>query len=295
MSKFEEIYNEYSRLLAEADYNDNAEAQHLLGIMYLTGVDVMGAASKEAALHYFEEAAWKEPDAKVDLGMMFEYGLVNDENEETEFGFPSYQVIPYYKEALGMLDKYGLSLPDGDGGKKDTRIAFVNLGMMYENGIYVKKNEKVAFKYYYSAAHDGLKEAQYKLGQMYLNGTVIDRNFNEAFKYMNMSANQGCPFAQNDLGVMYDEGLGITADPTKALEYYKAAAAQGHIEAFYNIGLAYEEGRGVSKDVRIAVEYFEKAAKKGHYEASLKVDKWFSSFNEQLEEFGLHYNRKEDD
>lgn len=48
--------------------------------------------------------------------------------------------------------------------------ATFNLGVCYETGIGVEKNEQKAFKYYFKAAHLGHNKAMYNLGVFYAKG-----------------------------------------------------------------------------------------------------------------------------
>ena len=55
-----------------------------------------------------------------------------------------------------------------------------NLGVMYENGEGVLKDDKQAVKWYQKAADQGNASAQYNLGAMYADSTVVLKDLSKA-------------------------------------------------------------------------------------------------------------------
>jgi TPR repeat protein len=109
-------------------------------------------------------------------------------------------------------------------------VAQFNLGLMYDNGQGVSKDEAEATKWYRLAADQGRADAQYQLGHLYYKQT----NYAEAVRWFRLAADQGRADAQSNLGAMYAEGDGIPQDLAQALKWFILAAAQNHREAIEN-------------------------------------------------------------
>jgi len=105
------------------------------------------------------------------------------------------------------------------------------LGVMYNHGKGVPKDNKEALKWYRKAAsqEDGL--AQTMLGYMYYDGEGVPKDYKEAFKWYRKAASQEASPAQFQLGQMYHLGLGVPKDNKEALEWYRKAASNGLAEA----------------------------------------------------------------
>jgi len=131
-----------------------------------------------------------------------------------------------------------------------------NLGLAYNNGMGVLRNDKEAFKWYKKAADQGLVDAQYNVGAIYFEGQSVHKDYKEAFKWWRLAANQGYGMAQVNLGNMYHSGNGVQKDYKEAFKWSKKAADQGLSQAQYNLGLLYSNGQGVTQDYVRAYMYF---------------------------------------
>jgi TPR repeat protein len=87
----------------------------------------------------------------------------------------------------------------------DTSAQF-SLGVMYQYGQGVRRNDVEAVKWYRLAADQGKAEAQCYLGIMYSNGYGVPKNDAEAARWYRLSAEQGFARAQAYLGAMYADG-----------------------------------------------------------------------------------------
>lgn len=105
------------------------------------------------------------------------------------------------------------------------------LGLMYDKGRGVAKDQYEAVKWYRKAAEQGYKWGQYNLALMYYDGTGVSSNFEEAAKWCKKAAEQGHANAQNKLGYMYYIGIGVGKDIEEAKKWYKKAAEQGNENA----------------------------------------------------------------
>jgi TPR repeat protein len=109
-------------------------------------------------------------------------------------------------------------------------IAQFNVGLMYDNGQGVSKDEVQAMKWYRLAAGQGRSDAQYQLGHLYYR----QDNYAEAAKWFHLAADQGRADAQSNLGSMYADGEGVPQDFVQALMWFTLAAAQNHRDGIEN-------------------------------------------------------------
>jgi hypothetical protein len=65
------------------------------------------------------------------------------------------------------------------------------LGKMYEEGLGVPQDSKLAAKWYLKAAEKGNGQAQYKMGTMYTRGRGVPRDIMEAAKWFAKAGRQG--------------------------------------------------------------------------------------------------------
>ncbi len=107
-------------------------------------------------------------------------------------------------------------------------IAQYNLGIIYEYGRGVRRNDVEAVKWYRKASAQGVSVAQYKLGIMYDNGWGVPPSDTEAVKWYSDAAKQGHPFAQHDLAFMYAAGTGVVQDYVRAYMWLNVAVANGN-------------------------------------------------------------------
>ena len=142
-----------------------------------------------------------------------------------------------------------------------------NLGLCYEMGKGVAKDEAAAVKWYSKAAERGLARAQCNLGYCHDEGIGVTKDEAEAVKWYRRAAEQGYARAQNNLGECYWWGIGVTKDEMEAAKWYREAAEQGYSAAQNNLGICYAMGKGVTEDEAEAVKWYCKAAQQGHYGA----------------------------
>jgi TPR repeat protein len=109
-------------------------------------------------------------------------------------------------------------------------IAQFNVGLMYDKGQGVSKDEVQAMKWYRLAADQGRSDAQYQLGHLYYK----QNNYAEAAKWFHLAADQGRADAQSNLGAMYAEGEGVPQDYLQALMWFTLSAAQHHKDGMEN-------------------------------------------------------------
>jgi TPR repeat protein len=105
-----------------------------------------------------------------------------------------------------------------------------------------------AVKWYRLAAEQGDAGAQLSLGVMYDNGEGVAKDDAEAVKWYRLAAEQGNASAQSNLGMMYDNGEGVAKNDAEAVKWYRKAAEQGHAMAQSTLGTRYMNGEGIAEN-----------------------------------------------
>jgi hypothetical protein len=89
-------------------------------------------------------------------------------------------------------------------------------------------------KWYRLAAKQGIASAQYNLGLMYQKGRGVPRNQKTAVKWYRLAAEQGFADAQYNLGKAYGRGQGVIQDNVYAHMWLNIAASSGDKDAVKN-------------------------------------------------------------
>ncbi len=111
------------------------------------------------------------------------------------------------------------------------------LGIFYEYGRGVVKDEVEAVKWYRKAADQGDSDVQVRLGYMYSYGQGVVKDEVEAVRWYRKAADQGYAAAQFILGLMYSHGEGVVKDEIEGYKWHLLAGAQGNEEAKKNISI----------------------------------------------------------
>ena len=142
-----------------------------------------------------------------------------------------------------------------------------NLGQMYYDGKYVKKDTNKAIHYLTLAANKNDPNAQHMLGRLYTEGENVDHDLNKAIYYYTLAANQSFLKSLNNLGFMYYVGKYVKKDIKKAIHYYTLAVDQNLPSAQTFFGVLYTEGKYVKQDITKGIQYLIKAAKQNELNA----------------------------
>jgi TPR repeat protein len=186
----------------------------------------------------------------------------------------------YAQWGLGMIYEKGLGVQKDDraavrlyklAAYQGQVVAQYRLGLKYLYGQGVVQDEQEAVMLFRLAAAQGYTAAQYTLGWMHAYGRGVAKDDRESVRLYKLAADQGHAAAQYSLGWMYAYGQEIFKDDQEAVKYYKLAADQGHAAGQYNLGLMYEKGRGVTKDDQEAVKYYKLAAAQGYAAAQYNL------------------------
>ena len=123
---------------------------------------------------------------------------------------------------------------------------------------YQAGNYAQALRLWQPLAQKGNAEAQFALGLMYDKGQGVVKNDRQAAAWYQKAANQGHADAQLNLGLMYANGWGVAKNYQQAAAWYQKAADQGNADAQYNLGLMYYNGQGVARNYRQAAAWYKK-------------------------------------
>ncbi len=89
---------------------------------------------------------------------------------------------------------------------------------------YGQANSATALKVWLPSAQDGNKVAQTYVGEIYEKGLGIQSDYKLAAQWYLKAANQGHSRAMLNLGYLYEKGLGVTKNLTVALNLYRQAS-----------------------------------------------------------------------
>jgi hypothetical protein len=125
---------------------------------------------------------------------------------------------------------------------------------------YRRGDYATALGLWHPLAEQGDADAQFHLGVMYESGQGVLRNDVEAIKWYRKAAEQGDAVAQFNLGIMYSKGEGVPQNDGEAAHWYRLAADQGLAGAQFNLGMMHADGKGVPQDYVQAYMWLNQAA-----------------------------------
>ena len=144
-----------------------------------------------------------------------------------------------------------------------------------------------AYKRMHRLARHGHPTAQYLVGMMYHNGVGVKRSPENAVLWYEKSAQKGFADAQNRLGHMYLNGGEIEKDAVKAEHWLGKAAEQGVVEAQAHLGKAYLHGEnGLPRNIEQGTRWLQIAAHNGSDDADklLKEVPGYSKTSHSIEQ-----------
>jgi len=154
-----------------------------------------------------------------------------------------------------------------------------NLGFCYHMGDGVNQNNIEAKKCWDQASSKGSSGAYFNLGIFYENGWSVVKNEKKALIYFKKNIKTKNPFRETSLlGIarIYNEGNGVKKNTKECIKYYKRAAKLGNLKAMLELGSMYDEmgdDRGIyksiKKDPKLALKYYYQLVEKnciiGHF------------------------------
>lgn len=192
--------------LRKAAEQGNVDAQYSLGLLYSTGIWLVGVAEDyPEAMKWFRKAADQgNADAEDCIGGMYELGRGVPKNDK--------EAVRWYRMAA----------------EKGVESAQSSLAKHLLHGEGVPEDGKEAMKWYRKAADQGNIPAQYMLGVMYASGETVPKNDKEAVRWYRMAAEKGDDSAQYNLGIHYANGEGVLKDEIEALAWFNLSAVSGY-------------------------------------------------------------------
>ncbi|MEM1243760.1 MAG: SEL1-like repeat protein, partial [Pseudomonadota bacterium] len=229
-------YKKAINYLTHAANQDVAEAQALLGEVYLLGKGAIH--NDEEAIAWLKKAADKgHAFAQANLGNYYlTVGKAND--------------IPLAIKYLNLAVDQGMS------------TAIVLLGRCYATGVGVEQSFKRAFELYCNAAQWNEIFAIYQVGAYFLNGrSGGPPNQEKALLWFLKAAELGDADSQASAASLYF--YGEERDEAKGFNWLAKAITQKNKYAYYVQGLVYRGGTSLGKDDKKAYENINLAAQKG--------------------------------
>ena len=144
-----------------------------------------------------------------------------------------------------------------------------DLGLLYAQGLGVKRDLAEAEQWYRKAADQGNAEAEFALGQMYSRGWGVPRDAADAMHWLQMANDPDAEALPTDWNIL--EGYGVQQDQKQAAYWYELAAKKGHAEAAFNLGRLYATGKGVPHDEEQAARWVRAAASQGYAPAQARL------------------------
>jgi len=90
------------------------------------------------------------------------------------------------------------------------------MAVMYQNGLGVVVNSKIAAEWMIKSAENGYDLALHGLGFMYLEGEGVERDTDEAIKWLKKGVDKGLIGSMTVLADMYKQGNGVDKNPAEA-------------------------------------------------------------------------------
>lgn len=141
----------------------------------------------------------------------------------------------------------------------------------YFHGMEMEASNKArrAVPYFESACDSGELGACYDLGVLYEDGEALPKDEAKAMSLYEKAchAQTGDGMACNNLAVMYEKGRGVAADQDKASQLYQRSCNLGSMLGCRNLARRYLEGKGIEHDPAKAASLLDKACNLGNVEA----------------------------
>lgn len=157
-----------------------------------------------------------------------------------------------HEPAESTAERYRSDAEQGDAHAQNA------LGLAYQTGDGVERDDGEAVVWYRRAAEQGHAEAHWRLCEAYAGGQGVEQDREKAKAWCLPAAEAGHIWAQEKLGWLYRRST--PPDYPQALEWYGLAAHQGSAVARLGMHYIYADGgRGVRRDSVKALAYLDYA------------------------------------
>ncbi|MEY3787242.1 MAG: hypothetical protein RLZ75_1449 [Pseudomonadota bacterium] len=164
--------------IRKAAYQGYADAQQLLGVIYLTGLG-LPQDDTQANVWFRKAAEQGNATAQFMLGLSYIEG---------NGGVPQ-----DYSQAVAWIHKAAV---------QGYAVAQYTLGLKYYDGKGVPQDYSQAEIWYRRAANQGDENAQNNLGLMYARGEGVPQDYSQAYMWINLAATKGLENAINSRNVL---------------------------------------------------------------------------------------------
>ena len=185
--------------------------------------------------------------------------------------------------AISTLSKYYYDLGTAEGYEKafeyamkcceyNDSDALCLVGSMYENGIYVEKNDTIALQFYERSAENGNVTCMYTVSQFYKDGRGTEQNGEMSFHWLEKAVKNGYDSddAKNLIALCYRNGTYCDIDYSAAFALWKELADKNDMTATQYCADCYAEGLGVQQSWWNAAKLYKKAADQGYIHSIVK-------------------------
>ena len=163
-----------------------------------------------------------------------------------------------------------------DASLKNNLFGMLNMARYYFHGIGIANDTEKALALYKKAFDSGFSDAMVECGDSYLYGTATSEpDYQKAVSCYQEARLKRSPAAAHRLGLMYLEGWGVPKDTQMALNYFNMAMDSQYLEAITDMGIFYKEGKLVEQDYSKALELLLKAANKGSFKAMSELSQMY--------------------
>lgn len=207
----------------------------------------------------------------------------------------------YYteKKYLKSLKHFELS------GEQDYSEALMKIGIIYRDGLGVKKNPIKTYQYFEKASKLKNTNAFFYLAVFNQDGFGTKMNINKARRYYKISARHGIDEGILDLGLYYANNgqndlakyywgisehpkakynLGVTyskeGNYLEAKRMFEMASKQSHTNSLVSLGMLYLHGNGVEENLDIGLDYIIQAARLHNPVANRIINETVNDFDE---------------
>ena len=297
---YKEAFRRYHEL---ALLNGNSSAQHMVGLMYATGIGGAVQRDQAKALTYHTFAAMGDSTrAQMTTAYRHHSGIGAPRNcNEAAYWYKKVadKAIAYSRSGPpgGMLlQKDSYKIADENGGVYGEGASVVSSGV-YANRAGPNSDAHADFddvlEYLDLMSRKGDLKATFSLGRLHYEGSrTMRRNLKTARAYFMIVARkywqkdgsirdedqnvaQIASKAAGYIGRMFLRGEGMEQSYEKALTWFRRGVANGDALCQYKMGLMHLQGLGVKKDAVLAADYFKEAASQGFASAQVNMGQLF--------------------
>lgn len=239
----------------------------ILGILYEKGTGVKEDLS--AAARWYQKGMDNgSPTATRRLAEMYRLGLGVPHDEAKARELLSKAATLGDKAAPKVAEKQAKDRAQAKPGQSIKEEAY---------RAYRKKEYEQSAKLYQQCADMGHDVCQLALGVQYEYGLGVKKDDGQAVAWYRKAADQGNAIAQKALGLMYELGKGVPENWPEAFRLY-AVSAEHYNEGAFQAGRMYEFGMGVPQNRAVAIGWFRKSADMGHSQGTYWA-RWLNDYS----------------